>query len=112
MNILFVVAWLKYSLYFAFCFFKFSEVLHPPSFSALDNSNISVDADGTESEHAFDTISETRDNEVTSGTLSSPDISDHELHTEDLSHDDSAEHIECRERRDSGVGSSLTRANR
>ena len=99
--------------------FQFSEVLHPPSFSALDNSNISVEAEGTESEHAFDTISDTRDtvsdtrdNEVTSGTLSSPDISDHELHTEDLSHDDSAEHIECRERRDSGVGSSLTRTNR
>ena len=102
--IIFIIFW--------FLLFKISEVLHPPSFSAFDNSNINIEADGAESEHAFDTHSDTRDNEVTSGTLSSPDISDHELHTEDLSHDDSAEHIECRERRDSGVGSSLTRTSR
>ncbi|XP_063414652.1 rho GTPase-activating protein 7-like isoform X2 [Mytilus trossulus] len=48
------------------------------------------------------------DNDITSGTVSSPDSSDHDL--PDSLHDDSAEHIECRERRDSGVGSSLTRA--
>ncbi|KAK3599497.1 hypothetical protein CHS0354_006631 [Potamilus streckersoni] len=54
---------------------------------------------------------EETENEVTSGTTSSPDMSDHELHTEELSHDDSAEHLECRERRDSGVGSSLTRTS-
>lgn len=52
------------------------------------------------------------ENEVISGTLSSPDISDHEIPTEDMSHDDSAEHIVVRDRRDSGVGSSLTRTNR
>ena len=86
--------------------------MHPPTFSALDNSNINIDAETNDFEHALDTHSDTRDNEVASGTLSSPDISDHELPVEDLSHDDSAEHIECQERRDSGVGSSLTRTNR
>ena len=52
--------------------------------------------------------------EIASGTLSSPDNSDFELHTEETSQDDSSEHIVVRdrERRDSGVGSSLTRSNR
>ena len=89
---------------------EFSETLHPPTSSAKSSS--SLDGDAADLEHAIDTQSDSRDNEVTSGTLSSPDTSDHEFHVEDLSHDDSAEHIECRERRDSGVGSSLTRTNR
>ena len=103
---------MKATIKILFLPFAFSELLHPPTSSAFDNSNISIDADTTDLEHVLDTHSDSRDNEVTSGTLSSPDISDHELHVEDLSHDDSAEHIECRERRDSGVGSSLTRTSR
>ncbi|XP_033742751.1 uncharacterized protein LOC117329118 isoform X2 [Pecten maximus] len=49
------------------------------------------------------------DNDVTGGTVSSPESSDHDIPGEDMSHDDSTEQVIYRERRDSGVGSSLTR---
>lgn len=59
-----------------------------------------------------DSLNGNEDPDVTSRTNSSPDTSDHDITTGELSHDDSAENIEGRERRDSGVGSSLTRAPR
>ncbi|OWF48936.1 uncharacterized protein LOC110452430 isoform X2 [Mizuhopecten yessoensis] len=50
-----------------------------------------------------------QDNDVASCTASSPESSDHDIPCEELSHDDSTEQVIYRERRDSGVGSSLTR---
>lgn len=96
----------------------FSELLEPPNLSILDNSSlISASSSSTpENEPNTDIQSDvTQDHDETdviSGSMSSPDVSDHELPTEETSHDDSAEHIIVRERRDSGVGSSLTRTNR
>ena len=94
-------------------YFAFTELLEPPTFTSFDDTSLSIDSQTPGNEPINDPSSDfTQDeNEVISGTLSSPDISDHE-HTEDMSHDDSVEQIECRERRDSGVGSSLTRTNR
>jgi hypothetical protein len=95
---------------------SYLEILEPPvSDSYLDDSSVSIDSQNPENEGNLDSpgdITPQDENEVISGTLSSPDISDHEIQTEDMSHDDSAEHIVVRERRDSGVGSSLTRTNR
>lgn len=79
--------------------YAFSEDYEPPQ---SNTSNV------TDIDEADDSLHD--DNDITSGTVSSPDSSDHDL--PDSLHDDSAEHIECRERRDSGVGSSLTRAPR
>lgn len=90
-----------------------AELLEPPA-SLLDDTTCSIDSqpnETTNDEHSDVTHEEGEETEVFSGTLSSPDSSDHELHMEDMSHDDSAENIGCRERRDSGVGSSLTRSN-
>lgn len=81
----------------------------------VDDSSVSIDSQNADTEGNLDVtsdITQPDENEVISGTLSSPDISDHEAQTEDMSHDDSADHIVVRERRDSGVGSSLTRTNR
>ncbi|XP_052792367.1 uncharacterized protein LOC128226503 isoform X2 [Mya arenaria] len=90
-----------------------AELLEPPSLSSLDNSSVISSQSETPEPEAEDRDSYTPapEPEVISGTLSSPDISDQELQTEETSHDDSAEHIIVRERRDSGVGSSLTRTN-
>lgn len=55
----------------------------------------------------------THDNDISSQLSSSQDASDHDdIPAEELSPDDSLDNIEGRERRDSGVGSSLTRAPR
>ena len=97
-------------------FSNYLEILEPPvSDSFLDDSSVSIDSQNHEIEGNLDSpgdVTPHDENEVISGALSSPDISDHEIQTEDMSHDDSAEHIVVRERRDSGVGSSLTRTNR
>lgn len=110
----------NYTLKSRFIYFLllFSELLEPPNVSNLDSSSVvSADSSRTaENDPNTDILSDTThdETEIVSETLSSPDISDHELPTEETSHDDSAEHIVVRdrERRDSGVGSSLTRTNR
>ncbi|KAL4230817.1 Dynein light chain Tctex-type [Mactra antiquata] len=88
-----------------------AELLQPPSPLLLDDSSVSTDSQPGDTSVNTAAVADIDENEVISGTLSSPDISDHEIQTEDMSHDDSAEHIVVRERRDSGVGSSLTRTN-
>ncbi|KAK3099831.1 hypothetical protein FSP39_010437 [Pinctada imbricata] len=88
-----------------------AEELSPPS--SLHTSTATVTSpspSGQLDTEGDDSLPGTDDHDVTSGTVSSTDSSDHDIHVEDLSHDDSAENIVCRERRDSGVGSSLTRA--
>jgi len=88
-----------------------AELLEPPSLSSFDDSSL-VSSHSPTPEPQGDAHSDatTPEHEVASATLSSPDVSDPEL--QETSHDDSAEHIVVRERRDSGVGSSLTRTNR
>ncbi|XP_061165174.1 rho GTPase-activating protein 7-like isoform X2 [Saccostrea echinata] len=90
-----------------------AEILQPPPSS----HNSTVNKSDDESHLSLKNLSalETDDSlngdqDVTSRTNSSPDTSDHDITTGELSHDDSTENIETRERRDSGVGSSLTRA--
>ncbi|XP_062593844.1 rho GTPase-activating protein 7-like [Saccostrea cucullata] len=91
----------------------FTETLQPPPSS----HNSTVNKSDDESQLSLKNLSalETDDSlngdqDVTSRTNSSPETSDHDITTGELSHDDSTENIETRERRDSGVGSSLTRA--
>ena len=87
------------------------EELSPPA--SLHTSTATVKSPGSSTSQPETEGEESltgTDHDVTSGT--STDGSDHDIAVEDLSHDDSAEHIQCRERRDSGVGSSLTRAPR
>ncbi|KAJ8298015.1 hypothetical protein KUTeg_024546 [Tegillarca granosa] len=86
-----------------------AEVLSPPS--SIYNTTNSKTEDVDESVDVDDSLNgNDQENDVISGTVSSPDSSDHDIPCEDLSHDDSGDHIVYRERRDSGVGSSLTRA--
>lgn len=105
-------------MYIKFFNFVFPELLEPPNLSNVDSSScISADSsqtpeNDTHTDPLSDTTHDVDETEIVSGTMSSPDISDHELQNEETSHDDSAEHIVVRERRDSGVGSSLTRTNR
>ena len=84
-----------------------------PSFSRFED-NISVDSSALSNDPAAnlssDFTNEHEGNKLVTGALSSPDTSDHE-HTEGLSNDESLGPTEKGERRDSGVGSSLTRTN-
>ncbi|XP_052278825.1 uncharacterized protein LOC127877199 isoform X2 [Dreissena polymorpha] len=92
-----------------------AELLEPPHLGKFDESSLvssQCPTPETLSDRlGDDPLHEHDENEVISATLSSPDISDPELPAEETSHDDSAEHILVRDRRDSGVGSSLTRSN-
>lgn len=95
------------------------EIVEPPSSSLNSTVNKSDDDESHLSDlknlsalETDDSLNGNDDQDVTSRTNSSPDTSDHDITTGELSHDDSTENIEGRERRDSGVGSSLTRAPR
>ncbi|XP_056009858.1 rho GTPase-activating protein 7-like isoform X3 [Ostrea edulis] len=92
-----------------------AEILEPPTSSHNSTVNKSDDESHLSLKNLSaletdDSLNGNEDPDVTSRTNSSPDTSDHDITTGELSHDDSAENIEGRERRDSGVGSSLTRA--
>lgn len=94
-----------------------AEIVEPPSSSLNSTVNKSDDDESHLSDlknlsalETDDSLNGNDDQDVTSRTNSSPDTSDHDITTGELSHDDSTENIEGRERRDSGVGSSLTRA--
>ncbi|XP_046371993.2 rho GTPase-activating protein 7-like isoform X3 [Haliotis rufescens] len=79
---------------------SFLEVERAPSLPMEED--VSVDHEEEEVTH---------DNDISSQLSSSQDASDHDdIPAEELPPDDSLDNIEGRERRDSGVGSSLTRA--
>ncbi|KAL5011439.1 hypothetical protein ScPMuIL_009990 [Solemya velum] len=80
-----------------------AEILVPPSFNVT-----STDPDIRADPHDNQEDEEGEEPDIVSGTLLSPDHSDHEAN-DDFAADDLPEHFEARERRDSGVGSSLTR---
>ncbi|XP_060065888.1 uncharacterized protein LOC132546194 [Ylistrum balloti] len=85
-----------------------ADVELPPSLQTSLNLT-SLDLEDSQVNSGINSSDFDPDNDVTSGTVSSPESSDHDIPCEDMSHDDSTEQVIYRERRDSGVGSSLTR---